>query len=145
MRPAIGCSSPIRYRSSVLLPLPDPPRMARVVPRSTSKLTCSISTRVPHPIRRSSTTMWGRDEATSELQEGEKHREERADDDHAEDGQHDGGGGARPDRRRSSACGQTLSAGDEPDDEAEERRLDHPAEEVCARDVLRSTEDVGAC
>ena len=29
--------------------------------------------------------------------------------------------------------GQTLPAGDEPDDEREEGRLDHPAEEVRAR------------
>ncbi len=59
MDPAIGVSRPIRYRSSVLLPLPDPPRIANVVPRSMTKLTCSISTRVPHPMRRSSTVMCG--------------------------------------------------------------------------------------
>src|SRR6187399_3151199 len=136
IRPAIGCSRPIRYRSRVLLPLPDPPRIAIVVPRSTLKLTCSMSTREPQPMRRSSTMMWARDWVMSDTKQREDEGKQGVGHNHAEDRQYHGA--CRPGAHRGGAAlrRQPLSACDEAYRQREEWRLDQTFHEVTKRDGL---------
>src|SRR5215510_5320345 len=97
IRPAIGRSRPIKYRNKVLLPLPEPPRMANVVPRSTWKLTCSMSTRDPQPIRRSLTMMCGLAANMSDPQDCKEECKQGIDDNHAKDCQYHSRRGAGAD------------------------------------------------
>ena len=57
MRPAAGVCSPIMWRSSVLLPQPLPPMIARISPRRTAKSRPCWMTRPPCAIVRPSTRM----------------------------------------------------------------------------------------
>src|SRR6476660_1350270 len=104
IRPAWGRSSPIRYRNSELLPHPDPPRIAKTVPRSTWKVTCSIRTRAPQPILKSLTVIWG---INSDMSDAYQHQEERkhgTDHDHAKNGQNHSGRRPGADSGSAAPC-----------------------------------------
>src|SRR5215831_8595099 len=90
MRPAIGRSRPIKYRSNVLLPLPDPPRIAKVDPRSTWNVTCSMSTCDPQPIRRSLTVMCGLTDSILDAYQRIEECEQSVEHNHTEDGEYHG-------------------------------------------------------
>ena len=80
--PGLGPLRVRSSRSSVLLPLPDPPGIAKIIPRSTWKVMCSRSTRVPQPARRSSAVIMALLEACLDTYECVKEREQCADHNH---------------------------------------------------------------
>lgn len=51
MLPLVGVSNPPRQRSSVDLPLPEPPSRAKISPLRTSKLTSSSATKPSNSLR----------------------------------------------------------------------------------------------
>src|SRR5262245_60170405 len=127
--PAIGSASPIRWRSRVDLPLPLPPRIAKISPRLTSKSMFSKSTRPSNPIASPDTEMW-----TSDPPGIEDQREGGVDDDEREEHRHHRGG-----RRAAHALGaaarlQAPVAADQRDRHREDDGLHEPRGDVPERE-----------
>src|SRR5882757_3546453 len=111
MRPAVGLSRPIMWRSRVLLPQPLPPMMVKISPRRTSNEILAWIRRRSNDMRRPST--WHITSIAGLDPEGiGAHREDGVDHDHADDaGDHRRRGGFTHRRRIASRAQAVIAAG----------------------------------
>src|SRR5882672_5385305 len=127
--PRIGSSRPIMCRSKVVFPLPLPPRIAKISPRSTWKSMFSSSTTPSNPSATPDTLRCG-----SDVPGIEHHGERRVDDDQREEHRHHRGGGGAADALGSATRREPELATDQRDRHAERERLDEPRRDVPERE-----------
>src|SRR5262249_40390127 len=135
---------PMMVRISTDLPAPDPPTKPRISPRNTSSDRWSSTVAPLNPTTRSRTRMTASLPACAIAlftDRREEHGEEAVHHDHQEHRLHHRGGGVQAERLGAALHPQPLGAGDEPDHQRHERRLDHADREMIDGDRVFQARD----
>src|SRR5882672_201602 len=132
--------------SSVLLPEPLPPMIAKMLRRRTRNETSRCTTWSPNAIVRFSTAMHGGVAAASVISDAEHmgaDRENRVDQDDAENADHDGARCGAPDIRRAAARLQADVTADDRNQRAETEALEPADDELVRADREACLLDIG--
>src|SRR6185436_5086749 len=137
---ASGFRSPMTCFRSTLLPVPEPPMITSDSPAATSRSTPSSTSLGPNDLWRSRIAIL---EGTFTRASEEDPGEEEVRDQDGDARHHHGRRGGPPDPLGAARGVEPLLAPDGGEQEAEDRRLDQPREEVGQVHVLEGAVDVG--